>query len=415
MVKDVVIIGGGFGGVRVAQCLSGRMRGVHITLIDKERYHTFHPALYEVATANLPETFGHLPIEFRKLRSSASYPLLDIFIHDLNVTVVHGAVASIDFKNQKALLKNGAVYSYDALVLAVGSETNYFDIEGISARALPLKTLWDALSIRNTLDEVFLRAPKQKRISIVIGGGGFTGCEFASELAFFVKKLEAQHGRQKNSTDIIVVEASPTVMGGASAWVQRKVKQRLEALGIKLALEQPIASVADSSLTLKDGTKIHFDVLIWTAGVRANSFIKECTGIELSKNFCICVDKYLRALPYENVFSVGDATYCVDEATGKSYPMTATTALKEADVVAQNIERLFEKKPPLAFSYAPPGFIVPLGGKYALFDSRWIKVSGMLSWLLKHLVALHYWTKLIGFRRGYKVWRGGMSIFIKND
>lgn len=415
MTKEIVIIGGGFGGVRVAQRLARRVRGAHITLIDKEHYHTFHPELYEVATADLPETFGHLPLEFRELRSTASYPLIDIFRNDINVTVVHGTVTGIDFKNQKALLEHGATYFYDVLVLAVGSETNYFGIEGLAPRALPLKTLWDALSIRNALDEAFTRAPKRQRITIAIGGGGFTGCEFAGELAFFVKKLEAEHGREQNSTDIVVVEASPAVMGGASTWVQRMAQKRLESLGIKLMLERSIAGVRDSSLILKDGTTVSFDVLIWTAGVRANSFTKTCAEVQVQKNFCLCVDQYMRALPYENVFSVGDATYCVDNATGKSYPMTATIALKEAESAAHNIERTFEKKPLVAFSYTPPGFIVPLGGKYALFDSRWIKISGILAWALKHVVALHYWTGLIGLHRGYKVWRDGMKIFIKND
>ncbi|HEY4497375.1 MAG TPA: NAD(P)/FAD-dependent oxidoreductase [Candidatus Paceibacterota bacterium] len=415
MVKEVVIVGGGFGGVRVAQRLARRMSGVHITLIDKERYHTFHPELYEVATADLPETFGHLPLEFRELRSSASYPLIDIFRNDVNVTVVHGAVSGIDFKNQKALLEHGATYPYDALVLAVGSETNYFNIPGLSPRALPLKTLWNALSIRNALDEAFTRAPKRHRIAIVIGGGGFTGCEFAGELAFFVKKLEAEHGREHNFTDIVIVEASSAVMGGASTWIQRKAQRRLTSLGIRLMLERPIAGVQDSSLVLKDGTTVSFDLLVWTAGVRASGFTKTCAEVSLQKNFCLCVDQYLRTLPYENVFSVGDATYCVDDATGTSYPMTATIALKEAEIAARNIERMFGKKPLITFSYTPPGFIVPLGGKYALFDSRWIKISGVLAWMLKHMVALHYWVGLIGLRRGYKVWRSGMKIFVRND
>ena len=415
MVKEVVIIGGGFGGVRVAQNLARRARGIHITLIDKEYYHTFHPALYEIATADLPETFRHSPIEFHKLRSAASYPLVDIFLRDLNVTVVRGTVTGIDFKNQKALLESGVMYPYDALVLAVGSETNYFGIEGLSPHALPLKTLWDALSVRNALDEAFARTPKQKRLSIVIGGGGFTGCEFAGELAFFVKKLEEKHGRQKKSTEIIVVEASAALIGGARVWVRRAAKKRLEALGITLMLERPITKVADSSLFLQDSSAVPFDVLIWTAGVRANSFTKTCAGIQLQKNFCMCVDQYLRALPHENVFGVGDATYCINDATGTSHPMTATVALKEAEIAAYNIERLFAKKLLIAFVYTPPGFIVPLGGKYALFDSRWVKISGVLAWALKHLVALHYWVSLIGLRRGYKVWRGSMGIFIKND
>src|SRR3989338_6973856 len=189
MVKEVVIVGGGFGGVRVAQRLARRMSGVHITLIDKERYHTYHPELYEVATADLPEAFGHVSSEFTELRSSAAYPLADIFLHDLNVTVLHEEVSSLDFKSNALELKNGTMHSYDILVLAMGSETNYFDMTPLRTHALPLKNIWDALAVRNALDEAFATLPKNHPISIVIGGGGFTGCEFVGELSFFVRDL----------------------------------------------------------------------------------------------------------------------------------------------------------------------------------------------------------------------------------
>src|SRR3989338_4460834 len=218
--KEIVIIGGGFGGVRVARRLA-QERNVHITLIDKERYHTFHPELYEVATANIPETFGHLPLEFSELRSTASYPLVDIFSDHLNVTVLHDEVVTINFKKQETLLKSGSTHTYDVLVLGIGSEVNYFDIPHLAEYALPLKTLWDALQIRNQLDELFRTTQKKETINIIIGGGGFTGCEFAGELCFYIKKLTTLHGRPAELVTITIVEGSSALLPGVDAWVQK--------------------------------------------------------------------------------------------------------------------------------------------------------------------------------------------------
>ena len=171
MVHEVVIIGGGFGGVRVAKILSRwsagwRNKNLHITLIDKSRYHTFHPNLYEVAAAHLPEAFGHIPVDYVNLKSAAIYPLEEIFLDDLNVTVLDDEVLNIDFKARKILLKNSPPKNYDFLVVGTGSETNYFNITNLNATALPLKNFFDALMIRNSIDEAFVRLPKNRNFLV---------------------------------------------------------------------------------------------------------------------------------------------------------------------------------------------------------------------------------------------------------
>jgi len=414
MLHEVVIIGGGFGGVRVAKRLAGES-GFHVTLIDKSRYHTFHPNLYEVAASHLPEVFGHLPLDFVELKSSAIYPLEDIFLEDLNVTFLEDEVLGANFKKKELALKKSGRKIYDFLVIAAGSETNYFGIQSMEARALPLKNFFNALSIRNEIDETFFKLAKNHIIKIVIGGGGFSGCELAGELIGYTKKLAKIHGHPEYYIECIIVEGSDKLLGGASEWAQKKAKERLASLGVKFKFNSLIKEAEDGEVLLEDGSKIPYDVLIWTAGVKANNLTRAFSGIKLEKAFCMIVDKYLRVSPHENVFSVGDITYCIDESTGKALPMAAPVALRGGDLVAKNIINLFTKKPLRKYKPSHPGFIVPLGGKYALMELYGFKFAGFLPWVLRELLSLHYWAGLLGWRRAWGIWKQALEVFSRND
>ncbi|MDP3935151.1 MAG: NAD(P)/FAD-dependent oxidoreductase [Candidatus Giovannonibacteria bacterium] len=419
MVHEIVIVGGGFGGARIAKILSkwsgGSRHHINITLIDKSRYHTFYPNLYEVATAHIPEIFGHLPLDFFNLKSSAVYPLEDIFLDDLNVSVLEGEVVGVDFKKNKVRLKNSPALSYDILVLAAGSETNYFNIAGMGQNALPLKVFFDALEVRNAIDEAFFRVPKNHIVKIAIGGGGFTGCELAGELIGYMKKLARVHGRPEYYGECMIIEAAENLLGGASPSLQKKAKARLEKLGVKFKFKSPIHGVEGQEVILENGSKIPYDVLVWTAGVKANDLTKSFFGVKLEKNSCVAADKTLRVLPYENVFGVGDITYCVDEATGKVLPMTASVAIREAKYVAENIKRIILKKPLINYKPHQAGFIIPLGGKYALLESHGIRLSGFLPWIVKQMITLHYWATLVGWIKAFRLWKSGLETYLEND
>jgi len=419
MVHEIAIIGGGFGGVRVAKILSSaswRMgKNIHITLIDKSRYHTFNPNLYEVATAYLPEVFGHLTPDFLDLKFSSIYPLEEIFMNDLNVAVLEEEVTGVDLKNRNIQFKSGRQHEYDILVVGAGSETNYFGLPRLSEKALPLKNFFQALSIRNAIDEAFANAPKDRMIRIAVGGGGFSGCELSGELIGYAKKLAKIHGRPQTGFECLIIEAADTLLGGLGKRTQGIVKERLTKLGIKFKFESPIKTVEEGDIILADGSKVFYDVLVWTAGVCANELAEKLSGVKLEKAFCATADVFLHISSYENVFGVGDITYCVDEATKRPLPMTAANALREAKCVAENIKRYISKKPLIKYKASHPGFIIPLGGKYAIFEFRGVRITGILPWALKQLVSLHYWTGLLGFRRAWKIWRRGLEVSIKND
>lgn len=415
MIREITIIGGGFGGARIAKRLARTMRDAHITVIDRDAYHTFYPDIYEVATAHLSEFYERMPSTFYELRSTVAYPIADIFLNDVNVTFLHDEAATVDFDQRQVHLKSGNTHAYDILVMGVGSETNYFGITGLDRYAFPLKTVWDALLMRDALDEVFYRSSKSHPISLVIGGGGFTGCELAGELALFIGDLCEAHGHPPELVSLTVIEAGPTLLGPLDPWTQNKALKRLSKLGVKIMCNAMITSVQENSLTLKDGSVIPFDMMMWTAGVKASGLTHALKGVNVQKNACLTVDKFLRAMPYENVFAAGDVSYCVDEKTGRPLPMTASVAEHEADYIIDAIGRLESQKPLVPYQAYKAGFVVPLGGKYAILDFRGIRISGVVPWMVKHAIALYYWTNLIGIRRAWKLWWSGIHIFVRND
>ncbi|MBI2021072.1 FAD-dependent oxidoreductase [Candidatus Giovannonibacteria bacterium] len=232
MVYEVVIVGGGTGGVRAAKILSRWGRDVHITVIDKNHYHIFYSALYEVSTAILPESFSHMPINFFDLKSTAAINFDDIFLDDLNITFLQDEVLGIDFNKREVKLKSSKTNkNYDYLILGIGSETNYFNNTGLLAHSFSLKTVDDALNVRNAIDEAFAKLPKNQIIKVVVGGGGFTGCEFAGEVVGYLKKLSKIHGRPEFYAECLVVEGSSVLLGGAGDYVQKRARGRLEKLG----------------------------------------------------------------------------------------------------------------------------------------------------------------------------------------
>src|SRR3989344_6572790 len=336
MIQQIVIIGGGFGGVGVAKSLAKWVRDIHVTLIDKNKYHVFYPSLYEVATAHVPESAsGHKKVNFHELFSSASCSFDEIFLNDLNVSFLQGEVLRMDFKEQKVNLKSGDEIKYDFLVIGAGSESNYFNILGLYENSIPLKNLNDALLVRNALDELFATSPKNKVFKIIIGGGGFTGCEFAGELVGFLEKLSRIHGRPKFYFECSIIDGAPNVLsGGANALTQKKVQERLSNMGVKLVFGKKIKEVKKKKIILENDSVVDFDLLVWTGGVKKNT---------LSRNQ-LFVDSYFRVSPYENVFGVGDSIYFVNEKTGAPLPMTASLAIREAKYVAENIKRTLQKQ-----------------------------------------------------------------------
>ena len=175
-------------------------------------------------------------------------------------------------------------------------------------------------------------------------------------------------------------------------WIQKKAKKRLESIGVKIVLNTEIEKITG------------FDILIWTGGVITSQLVSH-----------VIADSYMRVIPHEDVFGVGDAIYCVNEKTGEPLPMTASVATREAKYVAKNILRSMEKKKLIKYKPSFPGFVIPLGGKYALFERGGFHFSGIFPWIMKYLISLSYWISILGFKKGFAIWKKGVKMFLKND
>ena len=214
------------------------------------------------------------------------------------------------------------------------------------------------------------------------------------------------HGRPKFYFECSIIDGSSNLLsGGTSLWAQKKAQERLLGFGVKFILGKKIKEVKKKKIILENDSVVEFDLLVWTGGVKKNT---------ISQNQ-LFADAYLRISPHKNVFGVGDSIYFVNEKTGAPLPMTASMAIRQAKYVSENIKRVIQKRNLKEYKPKFPGFVIPIGGKYAIFEKGFLNFSGFLPWVLKNLVALHYFKTLFGWGRAFKILRQELKIFVRND
>lgn len=396
--KNIVILGGGFGGVKCALDLAktplGGAEQYQIIIIDKNNYHTYYPMLYEVATANLERL---KKFDFEKLEETVAIPFKEIFLKS-RVKFQKAVIKEVDLKNNLVRLNNNNLLTFEYLVFALGSETNYFNIPRASEKSFGFKSVEEAMNIRNALNEIFYNKKQKEKIKIVIVGGGFSGCELAGELSYFIKKLSKIRNFPLDQVEISVIEANKQVLPGAKEEVIKLVQERLKSLKINLVLEQ----------TIKDVSEIEFDILIWTAGIQANFLIKSISNLPLTNKSCLIVNEYLQISHFKNIFGAGDNILCPIIATAQS-------AIDHGKIVAKNILRDINKESLIAYQPRQPFFVIPLGSKYAVADLKIIILKGWLAWLLKYLVSLKYFLSILPIKKALTLWFLGFKLFMKND
>ncbi len=413
--KRVIILGGGFGGVITALTLAKKkIPNLSITLVDKNEFHAYPADYYEIATAftgNSPEEDRN---DFVKLRASSAILFKDI-VQGTSVAFTHGRVTSVDFKARFVSLEDEKKLPYDYLVIALGSSTNFMGIPHLEEYALELKSLEDALNVRASIEELFLSRPKKDIIRIVIGGGGFTGCELAGELVGYIKKLSRLHGHPSMNVECSLVEASGNLLGKSSLWVQQKALERLRGIGIKVLLNTPIADISAREVSLKDGRKLPYSLLVWTAGIQPNLIAQSLPSTVAQKKSYLAVDEALRLKSHKNIYAIGDIAWCDDASGNDRVPATAYMAISEGEHIAENIARREGGKEESAYKPPTPKYIIPLGGKYVLADLGGLRFSGGLAWVLKRLVALRYFAKILPWSRAWALWKGDMKLYTQND
>jgi NADH:ubiquinone reductase (H+-translocating) len=397
MAIKIIIAGAGFGGVRAALDLNKLLPDADVTLINSNALHTYIPDLYEVASANITST--HL-VEQQHLRGTVAIPL-DLIFRNTKVRVVIDQILGIDL-NQKVLQTSQQNLNYDYLILSLGSTTNYFGITGAQEYSHPLKSVGDALKIRNDLHQIVLSSKKPR---IVIAGGGFTGVELAGELQEMLKF----------GCSLTIVEAGPSILMGMPDWAQQDSLKRLQKLQVNILTKHQIKEVSANSLLCDTGEEIEFDYLIWTTGVQGQPLSNNILGVERTKKNQISVDQNLSIPTHPEVFVVGDLAEFLDPQTQKPMAITARTAIDQAKFAARNLVSKVKNQTMKSYQVPAPWFVVPVGGKMALSTVFGVKLTGFLAWVLKELVALKYFLSILPFFTALNLWWQGVEVFMSND
>lgn len=383
----VVIIGGGFGGLAAARAL--RRAPVQVILIDKNNYHTFQPLLYQVATAGLePDSIG--------------YPLRKIFKGYHNLLYRMAEVNFIDAASKKVETSIGPI-SYDYLIVAAGSRSNFFGMDSFSAHSMPMKSIPEAMDIRARLFRNFEKATltdnladQDALMTVVVVGGGPTGVETAGAIGELKRHILPRDFPELDirRMQIHLVEAGPSLLAAMSAHASESARHYLEELGVTVWLNAPVVDFDGVGLKLKNGVTIRSGAVIWSAGVEG-ALIPGLPDPLIQRGNRIQVDDCCRVEGAESVYVIGDLAFRPTEAFPKGLPMVAQVAIQMGGFVAYDLKRRLNGKEPIPFEYKDLGSMATIGRNRAVVDLKPVRFSGLIAWFV--WMAVHLMT-LVGFR-----------------
>ncbi len=386
---QVVIVGGGFGGLYAAKALA--KVPVDITLVDKRNFHLFQPLLYQVATGNVSP-------------ADISSPLRAVLSRSKNTQVLMGEVSDIDPQAQKLILSNGSELPYDTLLIATGVSHHYFGNDHWEASAPGLKTVEDALSMRRRIFMAFEAAeketdPEKRRawLTFVIVGGGPTGVELAGALAEIAYRTLKQDFRNIDTTDaqVILLEGMDRVLPPYAPELSAQAEASLKHLGVTVQTKTMVTDITDNVVTMRQGDRIEqipAQTILWAAGVKASpmgAVLAKRTGVNLDRVGRVVVEPDLSIAGYPNIFAIGDLAN-FSHQNGKPLPGIAPVAMQEGQYVAQLIRQRLAGKNVPPFSYVDRGSLAVIGRNAAVVDLGFIKFSGFLAWLFWAFVHIYY-------------------------
>ena len=385
MNPTVVIVGAGFGGLRVARAL--RRAPVQVILLDRNNYHLFQPLLYQVATAGLePEQIAK-PVR-AILRGQQNF--------DFRMAEVTGA----DLAARRLETSAGPI-PYDYLVLAPGGETNFFGLDAVARHGLGLKDIGDAVSIRNHVLTCFEQAmlepdPERRRarLTFVVVGGGPTGVEMAGALSELIQLVLVKDYPRLNIKDVrvLLLEATDRLLGTMPERLREAAGRTLWRKHIEVRFGATVADFDGVRVRLKSGEIVPAHTVIWAAGVKAAT-LNTRLGLPAGRQGRIVVEPTLQVRDRPEVYVVGDAAYL--EVDGAPLPMVAPVALQMAQTVARNIARATRGAPPEPFRYRDPGTLATIGRNAAVAHLYGLQFTGFPAWVMWLVVHI---IQLIGFR-----------------
>lgn len=388
----VVIVGGGFGGLTAARALGGAP--VRVTLVDKTNHHLFQPLLYQVAMAGLS------PAEIAQ-------PIRSVLADVENCAVLLADVVRIDLGGRAVHLEDGARLDYDFLILATGAETSYFGHDDWERAAPGLKTLDDAIEIRErtllafeTAERETDEARREQLLSFVVIGGGPTGVELAGALAELSRFVLAKDFRSVNPklAKVRLLEAGERILPSFSEDLSRRAVEQLEELLVEVRTGTKVVGIDQSGVTLEGGRRIPASIVLWGAGVRATPLTKTL-GVQLDRGGRVVVEPDLTMPGHPEAFCIGDAC-CFLHDGGNPLPGVSPVAMQMARTAAKSIVCAMKGRERVRFHYFDKGSMATIGRSRAIAQTGRMHMSGFLAWMAWLLV--HIWF-LIGFRNRFVV------------
>lgn len=382
--KRVVIVGGGLGGLRLAEDLYGS--GMQVVLIDKNNFHQFPPLIYQIASAGIDPSSISFPFRqiFRK-RKDFYFRMAEARMVDTEKKILQTSIGKID---------------YDYLVLAAGATTNFFGNKNIEEWAIPMKTVPEAMGLRNALLSNFERAltcateeERQELLNVVIVGGGATGVEIAGALAEMRRYVIPYDYPDMDSSlmHIYLIEAGDRLLAGLSQESSQKAYEFLKSMGVDIQFGKMVTDYRDHKVVMKDGTEIPTRTFLWVSGIRANAM----PGIDeshLGRGFRFKVDEYNRIPGVEDVFAIGDqCLQTSDAAYPNGHPQVAQVAIQQAKNLAKNLKPInqgADSSELTAFRYKNLGSMATIGRNKAVVEIGKFRSQGFFAWVLWLVVHL---------------------------
>lgn len=378
--KRVVIVGGGFGGLKLANKLKNSK--FQVILIDKNNYHQFPPLLYQVASSGLESSSISFP--FRKVFQKRK----DFYFRLAEVTAV--------IREKNVIQTSIGELRYDYLILASGTVTNFFGNGIIQKEALPMKTIEEALMLRNTLLLNFEKATictdpaeKQALMNIVIVGGGATGVEISGALAEMKRFVlfKDYPDLDKSAMNIYLIEGSDRLLGAMSAEASQQAEKSLKGMGVTVMLNKKVVDFKAGKVILDEGAPIDTQTFIWVSGVTATHFEK-IDKEELGRGGRIIVNEFNQLKGSDNVFAIGDICIQPEEDYPNGHPQVAQVAIQQGNLLAENLLRLKDGQRLKPFRYKDLGSLATVGRNKAVADLNKLRLHGFVAWMVWMLVHL---------------------------
>jgi NADH:ubiquinone reductase (H+-translocating) len=380
MAKKVLIVGGGYGGIRAAHDLSKHC-DFEITVMDTRPYHYLQTDVYDF-------------IANKSTITDISVSLVTLF-YNTKINFLQRKIAKILPAENKVITTLGEDISFDYLVVAIGSRT-YFPsfIEGLSEHSHGVKSIKRAFEFKQKFEEAIYKKVESEGVcelnpdfNVVIGGGGLSGVEVAAAMAEYSDRFFAMGGYACGGISVHLIEASSTILPGVDNYLMRKSKKRLEELGVNMIVGDKILKVDEHSVHLGSGKTIPMNFMIWTGGVEVRKI--EGDGFAYNPRGQLKIDEYSRVQGFTNIFAIGDCAEVVN-TKGKTLAPTAMVAEFGADVAAYNIAATEHNKSLKKIEFDLPGMLVALGGHYTVGVIYGIRISGIVGYLAKKAVSYIY-------------------------